>query len=221
MSQPVVIKGTKSGIILVLDQEMDFEELKEWVAKKFKSSSDFLGDASLAISFEGRVMTTEEQEQIIDVIHDNSQLHIVCIAIDDPEKEAVFQKSVEDRLMELSANTGQFYKGSLRSGQVIEAESSIIVIGDVKPGAKVVSKGNIIVLGALRGTAFAGCTGNDKAFVLALDMDPMQIRIADMIARSPDDEKEDRTGIKIAYMDEGSIYIEPFDKDAINDIRYF
>ena len=76
----VVIKGTKSGIILVLDDTIDFESLKLQVAEKFYQSADFLGNATIALSFEGRDLTEEEQKQVLDIIHDNSNLNIVCIA---------------------------------------------------------------------------------------------------------------------------------------------
>lgn len=62
-----------------------------------------------------------------------------------------------------------FIKGTLRSGQVLESETSIIILGDVNPGATVVSKGNVVVLGALKGTIHAGATGNEASFVAALN----------------------------------------------------
>lgn len=65
--------------------------------------------------------------------------------------------------MELSASTGQFYKGNLRNGDVLESEASIVVIGDVDCGARVSAKGNIIILGTLKGTAQAGLSGNRNA----------------------------------------------------------
>ena len=60
----VVIKGTKSGIILVLDHALDFDTLKVQIADKFRQSSDFLGNANIALSFEGRKLTEEEQKEI-------------------------------------------------------------------------------------------------------------------------------------------------------------
>ena len=95
-----------------------------------------------------------------------------------------FSRAIENKYAVQDANTGQFFKGTLRSGQVLDVETSIIVIGDVKVGAKVVSKGNVIILGTLEGTVYAGSTGNTNAFVIALDMNPMQIKIADVIAHS-------------------------------------
>lgn len=216
-----MIKGTKSGIIVVLDSSLDFGSLKEAVAEKFSSSSDFLGNATMAISFEGRNLTNEEQREILDIINENSKLNVVCIVETNPKTEELFQKSLQEKLLEINSNTGQFYKGNLRSGQVLEVETSIIVIGDVKPGAKVVSKGNIIVLGSLRGNAFAGASGNENAFVLALDMYPVQIRIADIIARSPDEPQKSRQKeTKVAYIEDGNIYIEPFTKDVMDDIHF-
>ena len=219
----VIMKGTKSGIILVLDDTIDFENLKLQVAEKFSQSATFLGNATIALSFEGRELTEEEQKQVLDIIHDNSNLNIVCIAETDPEKETLLGRSLEQRLMALTTNTGQFYKGNLRSGQVFESETSIIILGDVNPGAKVVSKGNIIVLGSLKGNAYAGVDGNDKAFIIALDMAPVHVKIADLFAR-PLEEKPKKNQVKepkIVYVEDGDIYIEPFSRDVMNDIRYF
>ncbi|MDD5936928.1 MAG: septum site-determining protein MinC [Clostridiales bacterium] len=220
MNNSVMIKGNKHGIVVVLDAKIDFEELKQDIAQKFKDSAKFLGNAQMAISFEGRKLTNDEQREILETIAENCELHVVCIVDFDEEKDKVFKKALDDKLMELSNTTGQFYKGNLRSGQCLETETSVIVIGDVNPGANVVSKGNIIVLGSLKGTAFAGAAGNLNAFVLALDMTPGQIRIADTIARAPDHpEKEELKEAKIAFLEEGNIYIEPLNKKVLNDIQ--
>ena len=199
---------------------MKFDELKEKIAEKFRDSSKFFSKAQMAVSFEGRKLSNEEQREILDIIAEETELHVVCVIEDDPQKEAVFKKALDEKLMELSNATGQFYKGNLRSGQVLESETSIIVIGDVNPGARIVSKGNIIVLGSLKGTVFAGATGNTNSFVVSLDMNPVQIRIADTIARSPDKPiKEEKKETKIAFLEDGNIYIETLNKEVLNDIN--
>lgn len=219
MNNSVVIKGTKSGIIVVLDKSLEFEELKRHVAEKFNVSAKFLGDAEMALTFEGRRLNNEEEKELLDVINENSNLKIVCIIDTDAEKEALLKRCLDEKLMELNSNTGQFYKGNLRSGQVLEVETSIIVIGDVNNGAKVVSKGNVIILGSLKGNVFAGASGNERAFVVALDMNPVQIRIADIIARAPDKpSKKMVKETKIAFVEDGNIYIEPLNKDVLDDI---
>lgn len=219
MNHNVVIKAYNGGIVVVLDKTLDYEELKLDIAAKFRESAKFFNNAQMAISFEGRDLSHDEKLDILDIISENSDLQIVCIVENDPEKEKQFEKSIHEKLMDLNTNTGQFYKGNLRSGQVLELETSVIIIGDVNPGARVVSKGNIIVLGALKGNAFAGAAGNEKSFVVALDMMPVQIRIADIIARAPDKPiKPTIKETKIAFVEDGNIYIEPLNKDVLGDI---
>lgn len=220
MKDTVVLKGTRSGIILVLNEETDYETLKKDVASKFRASSAFLGAAQKAITFRGKKLTEEQKMELVDIIQQNCELSIVCIMEDNEELERLFKCSIENKMTQLDSNTGQFFKGNLRSGQVLDVETSIIIIGDVKAGAKVVSKGNVVILGSLKGNVYAGSSGNVNAFVVALDMDPMQIRIADTIARSPDKpQKKQSKETKIAFWEDGNIYIEPLDKDVMGDIR--
>ena len=65
MSQSVTIKSNKYGINLVLDPEIGFDELLKDVVEKFKASSTFFKNAKLALSFEGRKLSEEEEQQII------------------------------------------------------------------------------------------------------------------------------------------------------------
>lgn len=137
------------------------------------------------------------------------------------EKISKAEEAAERMSKQISEeDPGLFYKGNLRSGQVLESDKSIILLGDIKPGAHVISKGNVIVLGSLRGNVFAGADGNKKAFVVALDMQPVQVRIDDFIARSPDEpEKEKDKKAKIAFLEGENIYIEPISREAFNDIQ--
>lgn len=220
MNNSVIIKGNKYGIVVVIRPDISFEEIKQLVKTKFQESSKFFENAKMAISFEGRKLTNEEQREILDIIHENTDMHIICIMDNDPEVEERFHKTLEQKLMDLSNNTGQFYKGILRSGASLEFETSVVIIGDVNHGARVVSKGNIIVLGSLKGTAYAGATGNTNSFVVALDMNPTQIRIADVIARAPDKPvKNESKEAKIAFLEDDNIYIEPLNKSILQDIR--
>lgn len=219
MKHAVVIKSNKFGITILLDKELPFEELKEKVAEKFKEAAGFFGEVQMAVSLEGRDLSKEEQCEILDLITENSQIQIICVVEADTEKEEYFRQSMNTKLNELSAQNGQFYKGMLRSGQVLETETSIVILGDVNPGAKIVSKGNIIILGALKGIAYAGAAGNDGAFVVALEMNPCQIRIGDVIARSSDEKKKLEKEPKIAFIENGNIYIEPLSRDVLKIIH--
>lgn len=220
MNQPVIIKSNKYGIIVILDRDMPFEELLEKIAEKFQESAKFFKDAQMAVSFEGRKLSEDEIGQVLDVITENSKIKILCVIDTDIKKEEEFKKSLNDKLRELSAHDGQFYKGTLRSGQILESETSIIILGDVNPGAKVVAKGNIVVLGAFKGYAYAGANGNQSAFVAALSMSPMQIRIGDVIARCSDEQQKSTDNQpKISYVEDGNIYIEPITKELVGELN--
>lgn len=234
MEQPVVIKSNRYGLTVCLDKELDFETLRKSVAEKFSESKKFFKGAELAIAFEGRVLTQEEQILLVQEIVDHAGIKVPCIVDVDAAKEAVMKQAVDHTKTPVhtqDGGDGKFYKGTLRSGQVLESETSIIVLGDVNPGATVVSKGNVVVLGSLKGSIYVGAGGNENTFVAALSMDPMQIRIADHIARNSDesDKKEKKKFLKkkdkadgepmIAYVEAGNIYIEPITKEVLADIN--
>ena len=217
MSSSVKIRGAKYGISVKLDVGASYEDIKQDIASAFKDAEKFLGDEKLAISFEGKYLTEQQQEELVDIIHQNCNIHIVCIMDQNQEQQKRFQQSVTETMREFDASTGQFYKGHLRSGQVLEFEKSVIVIGDVNPGASIISKGNIIILGSLRGTAYAGASGKNNCFIVAMDMQPIQLRIADVFARSSDESKA-AAEPRIAFVEDENIYIEPLTKSVLNDI---
>lgn len=78
------------------------------------------------------------------------------------------------------------YEKSLRSGQNINFDGNVVILGDVNPGAEVVAGGHILVMGALRGLVHAGALGDEDATVTALYFAPTQLRIASHITRPPD-----------------------------------
>lgn len=118
------------------------------------------------------------------------------------------------------SNIAKFYKGNLRSGFVLNDDSSLVIVGDVNAGSEVVSGGNIIILGTLRGSARAGANGNKDAFVFALNMQPMQVAIDDIVARAGDSTSKNASHEpSIAILRNDSIAIELATKTVLNDIN--
>ena len=79
MSQAVVIKSNKYGINLILDNDMAFQELLTAIKEKFQESEKFFKNAKMAISFEGRTLTQEEEYQIIETITENTSISVLWI----------------------------------------------------------------------------------------------------------------------------------------------
>lgn len=232
MGQSVVIKRNKYGMAVILDKEISYDVLKKDVEEKFKQSANFFKDAQVAVSFQGKEIDQVQENELVQIISDNSDLKVICIVDEDKERERLFKSAIDNKDTIENVQGGQFYKGTLRSGQLLESDTSIIILGDVNRGAKVVAAGNIIVLGMLKGTVYAGANGNANAFVVALDMDPMQIRISEIIARKADEiTKKTRKRFtlhkqsaviepQIAYIQEENIYIEPITREVLRDMPF-
>lgn len=225
MSQPVVLKSNRYGINLILDADMPFGQLEEAILEKFRESERFFKNAKIAISFEGRRLSQEEEFSILDMIAKNTSIQVICVVDQDEMREQMYKEKIDSYYQDVADNTGEFYKGTLRSGQVLKCDTSIVIIGDVNPGAKIIAKGNIVILGSLKGNAYAGAAGDESCFVTALDMDPVQIKIGNVIGRSADRgpweairNRHKTMDPQIALVSKGNIMIEPITHGLLKKI---
>jgi septum site-determining protein MinC len=107
----------------------------------------------------------------------------------------------KDFRKEIASSETKFYKSSLRSGQRIEFEGSVVILGDVNAGAEVIAEDNIVVLGSLRGMAHAGAKGNQQAIIASRIIDSPQIRIGSII-KERNREEIDMQAFSYAYVGE-------------------
>ncbi len=253
MNQPVTLKGVRSGIALQMDPELEFEELLPFIQEKFESSASFFGNAHMVLSLEGRQVSEEEVTKILDIIGKYSRLVIVAVLTEDEELEKRYSGLLSEKLGEgpedgrsggtaeeeagffegADTSYAEIHIGTLRSGTSYVTENSLIVLGDVKRGAEVTAAGSIFVLGSMLGIANAGCTGDKDAFVMAIHLDPLQVRIADKIAISEDRDvmdlnargiiekmKRDTAGPEAAILEEGHIVIKKYDNHFLQSVKF-
>lgn len=138
-----------------------------------------------------------------------TELDALVASFDEPTQTAVPLQLAATAEIELQtvAPGARLVLGPVRSGVILEHTGHVIVFGDVNPGAEVRAEGNIIVLGRLRGTAHAGI-GQDVGFILALQLQPQQLRISRQVARAGD---SDSTAVtEIAYLSGGQIVVERY-----------
>lgn len=100
------------------------------------------------------------------------------------------------------------HQGTVRSGDHVEADGTLLVLGDVNPGARIAAAGHVLVWGQLRGVAHAGSNGDRSARIVALQLRPVQLRIADLVARGPA-EAPPRGLAEQAVIESGTIAIQP------------
>lgn len=225
MSSSVIIKSYKGGIAVYLDASLDFEQLLSDVEAKFKDNARFFGDMRVAVSFEGRQLSSREENLLVDAISCNSDLHVVCVVGKDEGKENRFKETMEafERYFpKAEQNNGQFYRGNLRNGQILEAEGSVVVIGDVEAGCSVISTKDIVVIGRLLGNAYAGGDGNEGHFVVALEMAPQKLKIGDFKYKAKERSRwqvrTKRSQPQIAYAEGKEVHTQVITNELLNEL---
>ena len=109
-----------------------------------------------------------------------------------------------------------FHQGTVRSGEYLDIPGNLLILGDVNPGAIVSAEENIMIWGRLLGIAHAGSKGNSQATISALQLRPVQLRIAKKIARGPKDKPQ--LGIaEQASIDSGKIIISPLETTQLDN----
>jgi len=141
-------------------------------------------------------ITSFEQDHKYDSASDNqsdikNSIGVYKKAYDDPSQNSEwedvdFYESPTNEPVISDTKSTTYINQTLRSGQVLESEGNVVIIGDCHPGSEIRAVGDITVWGILSGIAHAGCRGNENARVRALKMNAVQLRIANCYARRPD-----------------------------------
>lgn len=200
----IEFKGTRQGLSIHIKPDYDFQTIKKHLINKLEKTNFFFKGAKI-FEIKCDILTKEEREELEGIMITRYKMHIVNnekIKSNHELKSPIFQGIVEGKT--------KFITGTLRSGQKIDYDGNLVILGDVNPGAQIIARGNIVVMGSLRGIAHAGSNGNNKACVAALYLDPTQLRIADIIARAPDGDYEKPKSPEMARVRESMLYIEPY-----------
>ena len=211
----VTIKGTKEGINVVLGDETTVEEAKEELIQKFEEAKAFFKGDKVYIHLSSNTLSEFELFLLQGTIEETlseSEVIFEVKPLSDKVKAAAEEKAKKEaELYGTDEGMTRFYQGTVRSGQLVDARGNLVVIGDANPGSELVAGGNVIVMGAARGMVHAGAGGNRGAVVVALNLMPTQIRIADIISRCPDGEVARADWIpEIAYIKDDAVYIEQY-----------
>lgn len=200
----VTIKGSKNGIVIYINSN-DFQVVKKDIIEKMDKGKNFFKGSNILIANGEANLSYDDLKSITESLRKDYKINANI------KKEYTKEESKEKVFQGISEGKTKFYKNTIRSGQKINYNGNVIVIGDVNSGAEVIASGNIVVLGVLRGIAHAGATGNKKAIVAAYSLKPTQLRIASLITRAPDDEKYLKTNIpEVAKIKDETIIIEPY-----------
>lgn len=177
MKDALLIKSNPYGITLRFHPDMDFENLIEEVRCKFQASAHFFDHADMAVAYEGRTFTKDEEVRMTETIQEAAGIRILCILDRDKDTEQLHRRLVQDCLSNSSCCDGLFYRGTVKRRERLETETSVIIIGDVEEDAAVISKGNVVVTGTIYGSVTAGASGRMDVQIVANGMNPQKLRI--------------------------------------------
>jgi len=207
-SNAVVLKGQGDSINVLLDPLVPFEEIKKQLKNRTVDTKQFFEGASSHISFSGRNLSNEEENELLAIILKETNLEVPPFVSVEP-LHFPGEREPHEKVTTVPENVHPtiYHRGVLRSGQYIRYEGSVIVLGDTNPGSEIIADGNIIVLGDLKGTVHAGFKGDESCFVSGSKLWPTQLRIASQRTYIPVDKRQDVPAY--AYIYDGQVYVAP------------
>lgn len=214
----VQIKGVKEGLLVTLG-EGEWPELLEQLLSHINEQSGFFKGAKVALDVGNHIIHAAEMGALRDKLSDKG-IMLWAILSNSPTTEQTAQvlglatrlsTPRAERLVKrldtnLEGENGILIQRTLRSGFKVASAGHVTVIGDVNPGAEIVAEGSVVVWGRLKGIVQAGSDGNEQATVCALEMTPMQMRIANIVAALT--QKKGKIQPEIARINQGRVTID-------------
>lgn len=229
----MAMKGTREGITISVGKA-GIDELLTDLGIELDAKAAFLRGSKVTLEASARTLQASEIERMSQVLVEHG-LRLEAVVTEDeatgeaaqelglrvaapvaarqpsdgPNAASVAVAKAGSQRSPLEGSRGILVKHVVRSGRVVRHQGHVVVMGDVNPGGEIVAGGDIVVWGSLRGTAHAGAFGDGSAVIAALDMQPLQLRIAQMVAR-PDESAGASKGPEVARVVDESIVVEPW-----------
>jgi septum site-determining protein MinC len=195
--QAVNIKGVRDGLLITLG-EGDWQELEEILFRTIEERAGFLKGARVTLDVGNHILRAADMGRLRDqfsekaialwavlsnspVTEQNAQALGLATRISTPRPE----RSIRPLDTNLPGETAILVQRTIRSGFKVSHNGHVVVVGDVNPGGEIYAGGSVVVWGRLKGMVHAGMEGDENAVVCALEMEPMQLRIAGFTLNLP------------------------------------
>jgi len=196
MPPDIAVKGLQDGLLITLPGDR-WADVEAALIEKLGQDDSFFKGARVALQLGSRTLQAADLGRLRDLVGDRDVMLWAVLSESATTREAAKSLGLATSLTkptlpstldtDVTGEEGQamLVRQTLRSGRSIEYAGHVVVLGDVNPGAEVVAQGNVIVWGRLNGVVHAGAGGDTSAVVCALDLAPTQLRIDNLITRSP------------------------------------
>lgn len=206
----ILIKGNKDGINTTIDMNKFtcFEDMLAALVKKLLKGKHFYKGTTLILRINLQLINKKNVEDLKQTLL--NEIELKDIVLEELEKEAHKMREKDNKIFSgVYEGKTKFIRKTVRGGQCVNYQGNIVIIGDVNSGAEIYATGNVIVLGRIRGKVSAGTNGNSKAVIAAFLLQPEILKIASIIAMSPDDIEKPRYP-ELAKIKDGTIIVEPY-----------
>lgn len=190
-------------ILIKIDDNAEQSAIIEELTTKLVELKKLYQDSKTPIRVTGKILKNSEMEEIKNTIKNEIDVEI---RFDTPTSLGLYSITRSYK-KDVATSETTFHRGSLRSGQKLEVEGSLVIIGDVNSGAEVIAGDNIVVIGTLRGLAHAGAKGNKEAIIAVSTLDAVQLRISNIVKEIDKDEENIYEHVYI-YVKDDKIIIE-------------
>jgi septum site-determining protein MinC len=239
------IRATQHGVSIVCDPHASFADLAAAIRARLQSHAQFYKNAEIKLNLGDRGVNPQDLEPIRTMLETEFQLRLSSIVCSQEALLHQVERALGCPVELLSGDPARGVDGArsdpaegwtsaepalrtggeteetvivrqtCRSGMTVSSPGSIVVLGNVNPGADVIAERDIIVMGVLRGNAHAGASGDTSAVVIALALEPKQLRIADHLglppsAEGPISRPQQPVSPEVAYIEGNQIVIEPY-----------
>ena len=198
MAQYVTINLKKDVIVMKISEKATQEDTIKSLKKKLPELKKLYQQEKTSIFVTGRILKNKELNEIQDLIKKSINVEVEF----DTPKALGLNEIRRTYNKDVDISESKIHRGSLRSGQRMEYEGTLVILGDVNDGAEVIAGDNVVVVGNLRGLAHAGAKGNRQAIIAAHRIDTHQLRISNIIKEMEKDDEAYNVALTYAYVDE-------------------
>ncbi|WP_287129582.1 septum site-determining protein MinC [Candidatus Cyanaurora vandensis] len=212
LEQQVTFKGSSEGLRLLLPPDLSWEEVMQQLQQRLDAGERlWSGGFRVILECQDRLTDAPQLEQVAQLL---TSYQLTLGKVTTSRRQTAVAAAVAGLNVEQQTPAVPvlmpwaeplYLQQTVRSGVLVKHPATVIILGDVNPGAEVHARGDIMVWGKLRGLAHAGSDGNDRALIFALHLAPMQLRIAEYLARAPEGAPSDRP--EVAYVRDENIHI--------------
>ncbi len=234
----IELKGTGDGVKIYLPPNEKFSEILLALQDKLRAWRKFFGSGHCNMYFIGRKLTksdtlrleavvsallpectivygqkkvgdtTELPQELIEALHKTDSGEDGKKEPEDVVSTRQFKAIRNIVPANFKSNRARLYEGDVKTGDLLESDEHLILVGNVADGGEIAAYGNVIVIGTVRGSVEAGCMGNKNAYILATDLQSARLKIAGTNKVFWNEDKIE--GFKKAQLINNEIYIEDF-----------